>query len=60
MACPSADGDTRGRVSHGEKTIPELKEVLARVYSTAGCLGGDPRSVMALEDELVVHIRDGL
>ena len=47
-------------VSHGEKTLPEFEEVLAGSDSTAGCLGGDPRSVMALEDQLVVHVADGL
>jgi hypothetical protein len=32
------------RVSHGDKTLAELEEVLAGSYSTAGWLGGDPRS----------------
>jgi hypothetical protein len=34
----------------------ELEEVLAGSCSTAGCLGGDPGSVMALEDQLVVRV----
>jgi hypothetical protein len=45
--------------SHGEKTFPEFEEVLAGSDSTAGgCLGGDPGSVMALEDQLVVQAAD--
>jgi hypothetical protein len=53
-------GIPEGFVSHGEKTLAELEEVLAGSCSTAGCLGGDPRSVTALEDQLVVHVADGL
>jgi len=60
MASPLAHDDTRGGGSHGEMTLAELEEVLAGSCSTAGCLGGDPRSVMALEYQVVVHVRDGL
>jgi hypothetical protein len=52
-------GILEGCVSHGDKTLAELRQVLARVYSAAWRLGGDPRSVMALEDQLVVHVLDG-
>jgi len=45
---------------HGEQTFAEFEEVLAGCCSTAGCLGGDPRSVTALEDQLVVHVAHGL
>jgi hypothetical protein len=34
----------------------QLEEVLAGSCSTAGCLGGDPGSVMALEDQLIVRV----
>ena len=54
LAIPEGSG------SHGEQTLPELEEVLAGSYSTAGCLGGDPRAVLALEYQRVVHVAHGL
>ena len=68
LSVPAAASDGRSAGGWGypraadrwREDDPELEEVLAGVYSTAGCLGGDSRSVMALEDQLVVHVRDGL
>jgi hypothetical protein len=53
-------GIPEGFVSHGEKTLAELEEVLAGSCSTAGCLGGDPSPVMALEYQVVVHVLESL
>ena len=51
--------DFAGRGLHGENTFPEFEEVLVGSDSTAGgCLGCDPGSVMALEDQLVVQAAD--